>query len=123
MGSIIELNDTLQITKEQGFPPELNLEKHLKTPYKAEQFEGKTFKFTDKPQIRLYKTAPTRNFLVENRGGKWIYWGLVAMVEITHDHNKKTTSGTYKILYLYTPEEMKIAHQLMDRRPEFEYFT
>ena len=31
MGSHIELDDTLQITPEQGFPKELILEKHLKT--------------------------------------------------------------------------------------------
>ena len=28
MGSYIETNDTLQITSEQGFPKELNYEKH-----------------------------------------------------------------------------------------------
>ena len=30
MGSYIELNDTLQLTTEQGFPKELDLKKHLK---------------------------------------------------------------------------------------------
>ena len=39
MGSMIELNDTLQITKEQGFPEELNYEKHKLHPYKAEDFK------------------------------------------------------------------------------------
>lgn len=28
MGSYIEINDTLQITKEQGFPKELDWKKH-----------------------------------------------------------------------------------------------
>jgi hypothetical protein len=28
MGSFIEINDTLRITKEQGFPEELDLETH-----------------------------------------------------------------------------------------------
>ena len=37
MGSYVEINDTLQITKEQGFPKELNWKKHLKVPYTAEQ--------------------------------------------------------------------------------------
>ena len=29
MGSFIEINDTLRITKEQGFPKELDYEKHI----------------------------------------------------------------------------------------------
>lgn len=65
MESITELNDTLQITKEQGFPTELILETHLQTPYKVENFEGKVFSFKNKPQIRNYQQPPVRNFLVE----------------------------------------------------------
>ena len=45
MGSYIEMNDTLQITKEQGFPKELTLEQHLKVPFKAEQFKNTVFEF------------------------------------------------------------------------------
>ena len=33
MGSYVEINDTLQITKQQGFPKELDWKKHLKVPY------------------------------------------------------------------------------------------
>lgn len=33
MGSFTENNDTLQITKEQGFPAELILETHIESPY------------------------------------------------------------------------------------------
>jgi len=35
MGSYIEFNDTLQLTTEQGFPAELDLEKHLQEPFRA----------------------------------------------------------------------------------------
>lgn len=70
MGSIVKLNDTLQITKKQGFPEELNYEKHKIHPYKAEDFEGRVFEFKDKPQIRNYHMPPVRNFLVENVNGK-----------------------------------------------------
>ena len=45
MGSIIEINDTLQLTEEQGFPSEFKLEKHLDKPYKAEDFEERVFEF------------------------------------------------------------------------------
>lgn len=123
MGSLIEINDTLQITRKQGFPKELNLEKHLKKPFTAKDFKGRVFKFHSKPQIRIYQQAGIRNFLVENKGGKWIYWGLVHILEITHDYIKKTTSGKFKIIYINTPEQMKEAHLLIDRNPDTSYFS
>jgi len=122
MGSIIELNDTLQITKEQGFPDELNLERHLEHPYKTEDFKDKVFEFRDKPGIRVYKIPPVRNFLAENRDGKWIYWGLVHILEIDHDYTRQTTSGKFRIIYIYSPEEMKKAHELIDRDIETQFF-
>lgn len=121
MGSIIELNDTLQITKEQGFPEELNLEFHLKKPFTEKDFKKRIFEFKNKSGIRVYKSPPVRNFLVENRNGKWIYWGLVHILEIRHDYVNKTTSGKFKIIYIYTPEEMKKAYDLIDRDPGKSY--
>jgi len=122
MGSHIEINDTLQITKEQGFPAELNYEKHKKRPLTAEDFKGKIFEFHNKPKIRIYKAPPVRNFLVENINGKWLYWGLVYITEVTHDYINKTTSGKFKIIYINTPEEMETAHRLIDRNPETAFF-
>ena len=122
MGSIIEINDTLQLTKEQGFPVALELEHHLKTPYKTEDFRDKIFEFRGKPEIRIYKVPPVRNFLVENRNGKWIYWGLVHILEITHDYVKKTTGGKFKIIYVYSPDEMRNAHELIDRNDKTKFF-
>ena len=122
MGSIIEINDTLQLTREQGFPAALDIETHLKTPYKAESFDGKVFAFKNKTSIRVYQAPPVRNFLVENRNGKWIYWGLVHVFEITHDYTLKTTSGKFKIIYVYTPDEMQKAHDLIDRNKETGFF-
>jgi len=121
MGSFIEINDTLQLTKEQGFPAQLNLERHLKKPYKTKNFSGKIFKFRNKPGIRIYQAPPVRNFLVENKNGKWLYWGLVRVVEITHDYARKTTSGKFKIMYLYSSDEMKKAHDLIDRNDKTRY--
>jgi hypothetical protein len=122
MGSMIEINDTLQITKEQGFPLELDLEKHLQNPLKAEDFKDSIFEFHDKKEIRIYKAPPVRNFLVENRAGKWIYWGLIHIVELHYDYINKITSGKYKIININTPEEMKKTHDLTDRNPETRYF-
>ncbi len=122
MGSIVEINDTLQITREQGFPAELDVKKHLKNPYKLKDFKDKIFEFKDKPKIRVYQMPPVRVFLVENVDGKWIYWGLVHILEIKHDNIKKTTGGKYKIIYINSPEEMKQVFNLTDQRPEFSYF-
>jgi len=122
MGSPVEINDTLQLTKEQGFPGELNFEVHLKTPYKTADFRDKIFEFTNKPGIRIYKVPPVRNFLVENRNGKWIYWGLIHIIQIVHDYEGKITSGKFRIIYIYTAEEMKEAHDLIDRNEETKFF-
>jgi len=122
MGGTFEKNDTLQITKEQGFPAELDLETHLKKPYKAEDFEGKIFEFKDKPKVRIYNVPPVRNFLVEHRDGKWIYWGLIHILEINSDYANQMTSGKFKIIYINTPGEMKIAHDLIDRNPKTNFF-
>jgi hypothetical protein len=122
MGSLIEINDTLQISKEQGFPIELDLEKHLQIPFNAEDFSDQVFEFHDKHEVRVYKMPPIRNFLVENKNGKWIYWGLVHILETTCDYVNKTTSGKFKIIYIYTPEEMKKAHELIDRNLSNQFF-
>jgi len=122
MGSLIETNDTLQITKEQGFPPELNLDVHLKGPISLESLAGRIFEFKDKPAIRIYQQPPVRNFLVENRNGKWVYWGLIHVLEVKHDYDKKLTSGKFTIIYINTPKEMRVAHKLIDRNPETSFF-
>ena len=118
MGSFVEINDTLQITKEQGFPKELDWKQHLKAPYTAEQFKDRIFEFKNKPSIRNYQMPPVRNFLVENIDGKWLYWGLIHILEVKHDYIHKTTSGKFKIIYINKPEEMETAHNLIDRNKD-----
>ena len=122
MGSYIEINDTLQLTKEQGFPERLDIETHLTSSYVQSQFVAEIFDFRLKPSIRIYHAPPVRTFLVENKNGKWIYWGLVHVIEVTHDLVNKTTSGKFKIVYINTPMEMKKAFELIDRRSEMSYF-
>ncbi len=122
-GFIKEFNDTLQITREQGFPEELILEKHLEKPFIAEDFIEKVFEFSDKKNERIFQEPPIRNFLVENRNGKWIYWGLIHIFDVVYDPDTKTSSGKFKIIYIYTPKEMKMAHGMIDRNPETDYFA
>ena len=124
MGSLIEINDTLRITKEQGFPEELNIENHLQDPYHLDNFRDKVFEFKSKPNIRLYKVPPVRNFLVEDIGGKWLYWGLCYIVEVALNYEKGETSGKFKIIRLNTPEEMRQIFRLSHfGHPEQNYFS
>jgi hypothetical protein len=107
MGSYIELNDTLQITSEQGFPEELDLKRHRENPIKASDFSDRIFEFHDKPGARVYHPAPNRCFLAHNIDGKWLYWGKIVMVERTisgETKEQQKTSGRYKIIEIYDPE-------------------
>lgn len=113
MGSFIELNDTLRISREQGFPEFLDIEKHLKKPYTLDDVKDKVFEFTAKENLRVYQQPPVRNTLVEFLDGKWLYWGLCYITEITHDYENHVTSGKYKIVQLNTPEEMKMHFKLV----------
>lgn len=113
MGSFIEINDTLRISKEQGFPIELDISQHLQNPYKIDDFKDKIFEFYSKPKIRVYKIPPIRNFFVEDIDGKWLYWGLCHIIEIKHDYLKEETSGKFRIIKINTPEEMKQAFSLI----------
>ena len=122
MATFIELNDTLQITREQGFPKELDFQKHKIKPFTAKDFEEKVFEFRNKPEIRIFKIPPVRNFLVQNINGKWLYWGLIHILETTCDYANKTTSGKFKIIYIYTLEEMEKAHELIDREDNTKFF-
>ncbi len=107
MGSYIELNDTLQLTSEQGFPKELVLERHLKKPFESEDFKGRVFFFKDKPNMRIFHPAPVRCFLVHNINGKWLYWGHCHVIEQTIHADSKTTSGKFIITKIYTPDHQK----------------
>lgn len=53
MGSYVEMNDTLQITAEQGFPSALDLETHLKQPIKLSAVQ--IFALTDfRPEMDYF---------------------------------------------------------------------
>lgn len=122
MGSMFEMNDTLQITGKQGFPKELDIKKHLEKPYKAADFSGKIFKFQNKSGVRIFHLPPCRVFLVQKINDKWLYWGLVHIISLSLDYLGKTTAGEFRIESIYTPEEMKKAHDLIDSRPAYKYF-
>lgn len=122
MGSYIELNDTLQITTKQGFPKELDIRKHLRNPFKASDFKGKVFEFKNKPNVRVFHSPPVRVFFAHNINDKWLYWGLVEILEETLDLVKKKTSGKYRIIKIFTPEEMRKVEQLIHTFKESRFF-
>lgn len=112
MGSFIELNDTLQITTEQGFPKELILSRHQQKPFKVANFKGRVFTFRNKPNARIYHAPPVRCFLVHNIDDKWLFWGHCLVLEQTihssHDGKTKTTSGKFVITKIYDHEQQKV---------------
>ena len=117
MGSKEEINDALQLTAEQGFPVHiLDLEKHRQKPITAKDLEGMVFEFHGKSGVRRYHHSPTRNFLIQNINGKWIYWGKVLIIEQTvsgEDDETAMTSGKYRILEIYDPiyQEQATKHE------------
>ena len=86
-------------------------------------FEGMVFEFKNLPRVRLFKMPPVRNFLVEyTDDGKWLYWGMVHILETTCDYVNNTTSGKFKIIYINTPEEMETAFNIIDRVWKNDFF-
>jgi len=123
MGSFIELNDTLQITTEQGFPADiLDFKKHKANPITLDEVKDKIFSFYNKSGSRLYHLPPNRCFLVQNIEGKWLYWGKILMLEQTINGEAQTTSGKYKIIALYDPiyQEQITRHECPEGKCYFE---
>ena len=111
MGGKIEMNSALQITAEQGFPDKiLDVEKHQKNPISIDEVEDAVFEFHDKSNARIYQVPPSRNFLIQNIDGKWIYWGMVLIIEqtIKWDGKHSSTSGKFKIISIFNPEYQKL---------------
>ena len=108
MGSIVEINDTLCITTEQGFPSKLlDLKSHRENPIRLEELAADIFEFQGKSGARVYHPAPTRCFLVHNIDRKWLYWGHILMLKQTIEGESKetqTTSGRYRIIKIYDPQ-------------------
>ena len=98
MGSVLIMNDTLQITTEQGFPEKPDLEKEY------------SFK---KEKLRQYRLPPIRVFLAHNLGEKWDYVGEAIITELTLLPLEEKTLGKFKIMKLYTDEHRKVMNANM----------
>ena len=49
--------------------------------------------------------------------------GLIHILEITHNYENKTTSGKFKIIHINSVEQMKMAHNIIDRNKNTNYFN
>ena len=138
MGSILEINDTLQITTEQGFPEEIfNLERHRASPITTEEVKDIVFEFHGKPGPRFFHLDPVRVYWYHNIGGRWLAWGQIVIQEqgISRNPNHKAhegavnisdadqwvTGGKYKILKVYDPQYQK-EFTRKDLPPSLSYF-
>ena len=92
------INDTLQLTREQGFPekPELNRE----YPFQ-------------KDKRRLYRLPPVRVFLARNENGKWDYIGEALITELTLLPLQEKTIGKFKVVKLYSDEHRRVLNANM----------
>ena len=107
MGSAIEINDTLKLSNERGFPSDLNLEAHVNDPATTlSKVAGKQLPFWN-PGERLYHRPPTRVFLVQEIEGKWLYWGHAMVREQTIADGK--TSGSFEVVKVYAPKYQRAA--------------
>lgn len=141
MGCFYEINDTLVITKEQGFPSEiLNVEQHQKSPITLKDVEGEIFTFKNKPAARAFQLDPVRVYFAERTpDDKWLFWGQ-AYIQSLHisrvpgaPDDKRgdsisfkpedwVTSGTFKIVEIYDPEYQRIFTN-HEAPPMWNYFA
>ena len=99
MGSSIEINDTLKISKERGFPKDLILQNHIATPESSRRFLGEKFPFWNAEE-RLYNRPPTRVCLVE---------------EIFEDGQTRGKYRITKIIFLNFKEELQLKNHQKGR--------
>jgi hypothetical protein len=112
MGTMIEINDTLQLTTEQGFPADvLDVERHRENPITLDDVADRIFAFTGKPNARMFQLEPVRLYYAHNIEGKWLFWGHAMIQTETvrkDDAGEWVTDGTYRISQLYSPEYQEL---------------
>jgi|SRR5271166_685505 len=129
---MIEINDTLQLSSEQGFPSEtFSREKHCKKPVVLADVADQLFAFHSKPNARIFQLDPVRVYFVHNIDEKWLFWGHAMIQSLTIDkelgpegewqEGQWVTSGTYKITEIYDPDYQK-QFTLAEAPPDRNYF-
>jgi hypothetical protein len=139
VGSILEINDSLQLTTDQGFPADIfDLGRHRATPITLADIGDRVFTFKAKRGPRFFHLDPVRVFWFHNLEGRWLAWGHVVIQEQTISRNPNApphsgdinvsdpdqwmTSGTYRVAQIYDPEYQH-AFTRNDLPAELSYFT
>ena len=139
MGSMLEINDSLQQTADQGFPADIfDLERHRKNPITLDEIGDRLFSFKGKLGPRFFHLDPVRVFWFHNLDGRWLAWGHVYIQEQTisrnpnapshtgavnvSDPNQWMTSGTYRVAQIYDPDYQR-AFTSNDLPAELSYFA
>jgi hypothetical protein len=126
MGCFYEINDTLLLTRAQGFPADIfSYKRHLKKPVTLDDVKGRVFHFKGRPAPRAFQLDPVRVFFIERTANdKWLAWGKVTIQSLTIEHKPKSkpdpknpiafvpddwmTSGTYTVIEVYDPAYQRI---------------
>jgi hypothetical protein len=133
VGTMVEINDTLQLTTEQGFPASLLCRKtHVRNPIKLQSVAHMVFTFQDKPSARVFQLAPVRVYFVHNIDGTWLFWGRVFIQRLTIEkklgadgswkEGEWVTSGSYKIIDIYDPDYQETFTR-REAPPDRNYFS
>ena len=138
MGSILEINDSLQLTTAQGFPADIfDLERHRANPITLDQVGDRLFTFEGKPRPRFFHLDPVRVFWFHNLGGRWLAWGHVVIQQQSisrnpdapphtgdvnvSDADQWVTGGTYRVAQIYDPDYQR-AFTTNDLPAELSFF-
>jgi hypothetical protein len=138
LGSILEINDSLQLTTDQGFPVDIfNLERHRANPITLAEVGDRLFTFQGKAGPRFFHLDPVRVFWFHNLDGRWLAWGHVYIQQQTisrnpdaaphegavnlSDPNQWVTGGAYRVAQIYDPDYQR-AFTGNDLPPELSYF-
>ena len=139
MGSVLELNDTLQITTEQGFPADrFDLARHRQKPITLDEVKDLVFEFKGKTGARFFHLDPVRVYWYHNIDGRWLAWGQIVIQEQTisrnpdaqahqgainvSDPDEWVTTGKYKVLKIYDPQYQE-EFTRKDLPPSLSYFV
>jgi hypothetical protein len=96
MGSLIELNDTLKLKRNAGFPPDIR--------------EGAMYEFAIDGR-RLYNLNPSRVFLVEEVDGKWNYVGHALILTQCIDTVNDKTTGRFQVTRVYPQDYVRLLNE------------
>jgi hypothetical protein len=139
MGSILEFNDTLQLTTEQGFPADLfDLQRHRTKPITLDDVQGRVFTFENKTGPRFFHLDPVRVYWFHNINDLWLAWGQILVHSQTISRNPNppphqgppnvsdpqqwVTSGEYTALKIYDPAYQELVTR-NETPPGLSYFS